>query len=241
MDILQVRELKQSLERRDARILELEAQLEAARQPQERGEAVALNRQALFDLIANTDTAASDYSGDNVAVALCSYFEDHGARPDDDEPVSDEHCWGAWVEEQYAATVYAIADRILEAHPPAADARADDFMQENAARMTDTYLRAQDRIAALEAQLAESRLQTERWRESFMHMRDKSDRMQGERDTAVEQLVESREREGRMRDMLKMLAIGFGLAPDTPHENLCRWAKECIRDIEALAADKGEK
>ena len=41
MDILQVRELKQSLERRDARILELEQQLEAARQPQERGEAVA--------------------------------------------------------------------------------------------------------------------------------------------------------------------------------------------------------
>lgn len=40
MDILQIRELKQSLERRDARILELERKLEAARQP-ERGEAVA--------------------------------------------------------------------------------------------------------------------------------------------------------------------------------------------------------
>lgn len=47
MDILQIRELKQSLERRDARILELERKLEAARQP-ERGEAVAWLRKNGF-------------------------------------------------------------------------------------------------------------------------------------------------------------------------------------------------
>ena len=118
MSVLQVLELKQSLARRDERILELEREIEEMKvKTQERGEAVALTRQALFDLIAGTDAPSQSSYGDNVAVALCSYFENHLDRPENDEPASDEHCWGPWVEEQYAATVYAIADRILEAHP----------------------------------------------------------------------------------------------------------------------------
>ena len=105
-------------------------------------------------LIAGTDAAASDYSGDNVAVALCSYFEDHGARPHDDEPVSDEHCWGAWVEEQYAATVYAIADRILEAHPAPDRVAGLEAHIEVIQQIADNR---RDMLAATERQLAESR------------------------------------------------------------------------------------
>ena len=145
MSVLQVLELKQSLARRDERILELEREIEEMKvKTQERGEAVAFTRQALFDLIAGTDAPSQSSYGDNVAVALCSYFENHLDRPENDEPASDEHCWGPWVEEQYAATVYAIADRILEArHTPDA-CRVAELDTRNLA--DDTLYWALDRL-----------------------------------------------------------------------------------------------
>jgi hypothetical protein len=45
---------------------------------------------------------------DTLAIALCSYFEDHVDRPDDD-PIDDELGWGKWV----VAKVEAAIDRLV--------------------------------------------------------------------------------------------------------------------------------
>ena len=184
MDILQVRELKQSLERRDARILELEQQLEAARQPQERGEAVgvlSIYYQGFHSFkLKNTNLHAGDYD-----------------------------CY---------------------AHLPAADARVAELEAQLAAsdrhgvyleELTDAQA---DRIAALEAQLAETK-------KAYRSMVDANRE-------ASEKLAASREREGRMREAAKLGA---------------RWANEyasqmsgyaisedATEDAEAIEAAVGE-
>ena len=51
-----------------------------------------------------------DQFPDNLAIALCSYFEDLPTRPEDDE--DDGETWSPWVREQYSATEKSIVDFI---------------------------------------------------------------------------------------------------------------------------------
>lgn len=44
---------------------------------------------------------------DNVAIALCTYFDDHPLKPEEEEG---EHGWTPWVVEQVNATLDAMAD-----------------------------------------------------------------------------------------------------------------------------------
>lgn len=81
----------------------------------------ALKAAMLSDLVGRLSSmdVGPGRSPDNLAVALCSYFEAHLDRPDGDELDSDETGWGSWVIEQQEAAVKAIAatavDCVLEA------------------------------------------------------------------------------------------------------------------------------
>lgn len=55
------------------------------------------------------------YPGDNLAIALCSYFETHPDRPNDDQET--DHGWGEWVE-QRADEVLAKIVRTLRPDLP---------------------------------------------------------------------------------------------------------------------------
>lgn len=51
----------------------------------------------------------NDSAGDNLAIALCTYYKDHPSRPEDDEET--EHGWGAWVEEKCNQMIARIAEK----------------------------------------------------------------------------------------------------------------------------------
>ena len=50
-----------------------------------------------------------DFMTDNLAIAICSYWEGHMDRPDDDK--DDDEGWSPWVRQQYEETM----DRIVSA------------------------------------------------------------------------------------------------------------------------------
>ena len=42
----------------------------------------------------------TDVGGDNIAIALASYFEAHPNRPENDPPDTDTGSWGTWTVQQ---------------------------------------------------------------------------------------------------------------------------------------------
>jgi hypothetical protein len=67
----------------------------------------------------------SDATGDNLAIALCTYFEDHLDCPDEEE--DDECGWKPWVSRMCDRALDRIAQAAAEAHPrPAASAQEQD-------------------------------------------------------------------------------------------------------------------
>ena len=62
------------------------------------------NRIGSVDMAVDGETFA-----DNLAIAICTYYDDHPKRPEDDE--DDDECWSPWVREQHDK----IMDRIVDA------------------------------------------------------------------------------------------------------------------------------
>lgn len=59
-----------------------------------------MSKHALRNRLGCLPATTTDLAGDNVAIALASYFEDHPNRPENDPPHPDSEAWGTWVIEQ---------------------------------------------------------------------------------------------------------------------------------------------
>ena len=67
-----------------------------------------MKRDPLIDFIADVPMGRDDVWADNLAIALCSYFDGHMGRPEDDED-DDETGWGPWVIERVNEALEDIA------------------------------------------------------------------------------------------------------------------------------------
>jgi hypothetical protein len=57
----------------------------------------------------------SDSTGDNLAIALATYFSDHPDRPKDDPPSEVSDSWGAWVIKKTDEALDRIVGEVVEA------------------------------------------------------------------------------------------------------------------------------
>lgn len=76
-------------------------------------EADALLNKAVEDIRSQIAHVQVDDSamGDNLAIALCTYFSDHPDRPDNDPDT--EHGWGEWVTKREQETIKRIVEAAM--------------------------------------------------------------------------------------------------------------------------------
>lgn len=61
------------------------------------------------------EPGVSDSTGDNIAIALASYFEGHDDRPKDDPPSEVSESWGKWTIERTDDALDRIVSMVIEA------------------------------------------------------------------------------------------------------------------------------
>ena len=83
----------------------------------ERAKVEALSKSFTWQDFADVSASSSDEvgeMGDNLAIALCSYFDDHRMCPDDGEDgaeLDDTGCWKFWVSDNAERVLRRIANQ----------------------------------------------------------------------------------------------------------------------------------
>lgn len=72
-----------------------------------------MDRQRLRILLGGADMSTpGEKFSDNLAIALCTYYEHHHARPENDP--EGEHGWGEWVEARVNDVLSRLTDQVVE-------------------------------------------------------------------------------------------------------------------------------
>lgn len=71
-----------------------------------------VDKQDLISILNTLDIESKTY-GDNLAIVLASYFEEHLERPEND-PIDEEYGWGEWTIKQTEDTIELMADQIMK-------------------------------------------------------------------------------------------------------------------------------